>query len=147
MKTAEKVHHGRNVKRFREMMGLKQEGLAYELGDDWNQKKISLLEAKEEIDDATLELVGKALKVPADVLRNFTEEATYQILSNTFEAGSNAVNNATYHECTFSFNPLEKLMEAIEANRTLVDENKQLYERLLKAEQEKVEILKRMMNQ
>lgn len=33
------IHHGRNVKRFREMPGIKQEGLAYQLGDDWNQKK------------------------------------------------------------------------------------------------------------
>ena len=43
------IHQGRNVKRFREMLGIKQEGLAYELGDDWNQKKISLLEQKEEL--------------------------------------------------------------------------------------------------
>lgn len=28
------IHQGRNVKRFREMLGLKQEGLAFELGDD-----------------------------------------------------------------------------------------------------------------
>jgi hypothetical protein len=32
------IHQGRNVKRFREMLGLK-EALAFELGDDWNQKK------------------------------------------------------------------------------------------------------------
>jgi DNA-binding XRE family transcriptional regulator len=51
----EKIHMGRNVKRFREMLGLKQEGLAYELGDDWNQKKISALEQKETIDDGLLE--------------------------------------------------------------------------------------------
>ena len=41
------LHEGRNVKRIREMLGIKQETLAYELGDDWNQKKISLLEQKE----------------------------------------------------------------------------------------------------
>ena len=57
------IHQGRNIKRFREMLSLKQEGLAYELGDDWNQKKISLLEQKEEIDDTLLEQVAKVLKV------------------------------------------------------------------------------------
>lgn len=41
-----KVHQGRNVKRFREMMGIKQEALAAQLGGDWSQKKISLLESK-----------------------------------------------------------------------------------------------------
>lgn len=34
------IHQGRNVKRFREMRGLKQEGLAWELGDDWNQEGV-----------------------------------------------------------------------------------------------------------
>ncbi len=47
----EKIHHGRNVKRFREMLGIKQEAFAAELGSDWNQKKVSLLEQKESIDE------------------------------------------------------------------------------------------------
>jgi len=34
------IHEGRNVKRIREILGIKQEALALELGDDWNQKKI-----------------------------------------------------------------------------------------------------------
>ena len=45
-----KIHEGRNVKRFREMLGIKQDALAADLGDDWNQQKISLLEQKETID-------------------------------------------------------------------------------------------------
>lgn len=32
------IHEGRNIKRFREMLGLKQDALAYELGEDWTQK-------------------------------------------------------------------------------------------------------------
>ena len=30
-----KIHQGRNVKRFREMQGIKQEALAFDLGEDW----------------------------------------------------------------------------------------------------------------
>lgn len=56
------IHQGRNVKRFWEMMGLKQDGLAYMLADDWNQQKISLLEQKEEIDDPLLEQIAGSLK-------------------------------------------------------------------------------------
>ncbi len=52
------IHQGRNIKRFREMMGIKQEALALELGDDWNQKKISLLEQKEVIEPDLLEQVA-----------------------------------------------------------------------------------------
>ena len=49
------IHQGRNVKRFREMLGIKQEGLALALGEDWNQRKISLLEQKELIEPELLE--------------------------------------------------------------------------------------------
>jgi len=45
-----KIHEGRNVKRFREMLGIKQDALAADLGDDWNQQRVSLLEQKETID-------------------------------------------------------------------------------------------------
>ncbi|MDB5275797.1 MAG: transcriptional regulator [Ferruginibacter sp.] len=62
------IHQGRNVKRFREMLGIKQEGLAYQLGDDWNQQRISALEQKELIDDPLLEQVATLLKVPAEAL-------------------------------------------------------------------------------
>ena len=50
----QKIHQGRNVKRFREMLNIKQEALAFDLGEDWNQKKISLLEQKEIIEDPLL---------------------------------------------------------------------------------------------
>lgn len=35
--TSKNIHQGRNVKRFREMLGLKQEALALALDDDWSQ--------------------------------------------------------------------------------------------------------------
>jgi hypothetical protein len=52
------IHEGRNVKRFREMLGIKQDALAFELGEDWNQKRISLLEQKETIEPAILQQVS-----------------------------------------------------------------------------------------
>src|SRR5690606_9319432 len=75
--TPKKVHHGRNVKRFREMLGIKQEALAAQLGDDWSQKKISLLEAKEIIEPALLDELAKALNVPSEAIRNFSEEVAF----------------------------------------------------------------------
>lgn len=69
-----KIHQGRNIKRFREMLGIKQDALAYELGEDWNQKKISLLEQKESVEKDILEQVAKILKVPTEAIENFDEE-------------------------------------------------------------------------
>ncbi|MDH7461387.1 helix-turn-helix transcriptional regulator [Chitinophagaceae bacterium 26-R-25] len=123
------IHHGRNVKRFREMMGLKQEGLAMALGDDWNQRKISLLEQKDVIEDDLLEQVAAALKVPTDSIKNFDEEAAANIIANTFTSftsNDNSTLNAVSYQCTF--NPIDKIVE--------------LYEELLKSEREKLEMLK-----
>jgi transcriptional regulator with XRE-family HTH domain len=128
-----KIHEGRNVKRFREMLGIKQDALADELGDDWNQQKISLLEQKETIDDPILQQVAAALKIPAEAIQNFDEEQAVNIISNTFNSHDNASGMNVYP--TFNINPVEKWFEAIE-------ENKKLYERLLQAEREKLELIK-----
>lgn len=127
---ANKIHEGRNVKRFREMMGFKQEALAVELGDDWNQKKISLLEQKETIEPAILQHVSKVLKVPVEAFQNFDEEQAVNIISNTFNDQSNGYN---YYP-TFNINPVEKWLEAME-------ENKKLYERMLKEKDDIIAIL------
>ena len=134
---SEKIHHGRNIKRFREMMGIKQEALAHELGEDWSQKKVSLLEQKEEVEEELLRQVAEILKVPAEAVKNFSEEVAMQIFDNSFESHENSTLNAINNYC--SFNPLDKMLE-------LVEENKKLYERLLESEKEKVELLKRMLD-
>lgn len=123
--TNEKIHQGRNVKRFREMLGIKQEALASELGDDWNQKKISLLEQKETIDDNLLEQVAKVLKVPVEAIKNFDEKTAISYI-NTFNDSSKGDFN--YH-CTF--NPLDKVIE--------------LYERMLNDKSEMIEKLEGML--
>src|SRR5690606_23629275 len=85
----QKIHQGRNVKRFREMLGIKQEGLAYDLGDDWNQKKISLLEQKETIDAPILQQIAASLKIPVEAISNFDEQAAINIISNTVNNNDN----------------------------------------------------------
>ena len=79
-----KIHQGRNIKRFREMLGIKQEALAHELGDDWSQKKISLLEQKEIVEESILAQVSEILRIPVEAIQNFDEEQAVNIISNTF---------------------------------------------------------------
>ncbi|GGF38605.1 helix-turn-helix domain-containing protein [Echinicola rosea] len=133
----EKIHHGRNVKRFREMMGIKQEALAHELGDDWSQKKVSLLEQKETIEDDLLKQVAAVLKVPEEAIKNFNEEAVFNIISNTYHNDSRDHSTLISSSVNYqpNFNPIDKLIEVYE-------ENKRLYERLLASEKEKNELLK-----
>ncbi len=126
-----KIHQGRNVKRFREMLGIKQEALAMELGVEWTQKKISVLEAKEVIDANLLKQVADILKVPVEAIESFSEEAIFNIIGNTV---TNHDNGSLFNYYP-TFNAVDKLIEVFE-------ENKKLYERLLAIEREKVEILK-----
>jgi transcriptional regulator with XRE-family HTH domain len=111
------------------MLGLKQDALAIELGADWNQKRVSLLEAKEVIDPELLDQVAKALRVPVEGIKNFNEEALFNIIGNNYHDNSSSIQ----YQCTF--NPIDKLIEVFE-------ENKKLYEQLLASEREKVELLK-----
>jgi transcriptional regulator with XRE-family HTH domain len=121
-----KVHEGRNVKRFREMLGIKQDALANELGEDWTQKKISLLEAKETIEPEILEQIAKVLKVSPEAIQKFNEEAAINIISNTFSDFKDNASGINYN-CDLNFNPLDKVVE--------------LYERLLASKKEKNELL------
>ena len=128
-----KIHQGRNVKRFREMPGIKQDALAADLGDDWNQQKISLLEQKETIDTSLLQQVSAALKIPVEAIENFDEEQAINIISNTF--GDNAcVGNPN---STFNFNPIEEI-------KKLHEEKIALYEKMLKEKDEMMARLEKL---
>ena len=129
------IHQGRNIKRFREMLGVKQEALALELGDDWNQRKISLLEQKEMVEPEVLQLISAALKLPVQAFENLTDEQAINIISNTFNTHDNASGMNVYP--TFNVNPIEKWMEALE-------EIKRLNAELLKSKEEQIEMMKKL---
>ncbi len=122
----QKIHQGRNIKRFREMLGIKQEALAFDLGEDWNQKKISLLEQKDVVEETLLKKISDVLKIPVEAFQNFDEQQAINIISNTFhDFNDHAI--ATANHC--SFNPIDKVVE-------LYDEKIALYERMLKEKDE-----------
>lgn len=132
--TAKKIHQGRNVKRFREMLSIKQDALAFDLGEDWNQQKVSLLEQKETIDTALLQQISGSLKIPVEAFQNFDEEqGINNIIANTF-------NEAAYfagHSATFNINPIEKIIQ-------LHEEKIALYEKMVKEKDEMIARLEQL---
>lgn len=126
------IHQGRNLKRFRELLGLKQDAMAIQLGEDWNQQKVSLLEQKERIDSDILGQVAAILKIPAEAIQNFDEEQAVNIISNTFDKVENSFNFGT-----FNLHPIDKLMQ-------LHEEKIALYERMLKEKDEMMGRLERL---
>lgn len=132
MTATAKKHLGRNIARIREMRGIKQETLAELLGV--SQQKISLYENAEDLEDTKLEPIAKALEISVEALKNFSEEAVFNIISNTFNENSSNNNN---YQCTI--NPIDKLIE-------VYDENKKLYERLLETEKEKSKLIEELIH-
>ena len=95
------------------MLGMKQDLLASIMGDDWNQMRISRLEAKQEIEPDILEDVAKALKIPVEAIKNFDEEAAINIISNTVNNNDNASGNSLFSYYP-TFNPVDKIVEILE---------------------------------
>ena len=133
----EKVHQGRAVKRIREILQVKQETLASELGI--SQQSVSLLETKEMIDPETLEQIAKTLKVPVEALKNFNDDAAYNIIGNVVTTVN---DNATGQIFQFNptINPIEKWLEAM-------DEIKKLNAALIKEKDEKIALLEKMLDE
>ena len=137
MSTLTKPNHiGRKISRIRELRDMKQEALAQALGI--SQQTISAIENSETIEEERLIEVAKALGVTVEAIKNFSEESMINYFNTFTDTKDSQMNfgNGNGNNCTF--NPLDKLMEAVE-------ENKNLYERLLKAEQDKIEYLEKLL--
>jgi len=132
----QKIHQGRNVKRFREMLGIKQDALAYDLGEDWNQKKISMLEQKDVIEEDILRQISNALKIPVEAFQNFDEEQAVNIISNTFSDFKDGASAINLHPI---FNPMKEVLK-------LHEEKIELYERMLKEKDEMMQRLQKLLN-
>lgn len=123
-----KVHHGRNVKRLREMLGVKQDTLAVEL--NITQATMSKLEAKEEIEKDILQKIAQILKIPVEAIENYNDEGALNLVANTFN------NHDASIGLTINFNPIDKIVE-------LYAEKEALYERMI---QEKNELIEKLLN-
>ena|ERR1022692_78005 len=114
---------GKKIERIRMYFGIKQETLAANLGI--TQQAVSHIEKQEIIEDSLLGQIAEALGVSTDIIKNFDEERAIYNINN------NSINDSTFEEGATAivqqFNPVEKIVE--------------LYERLLKSEREKIEIL------
>jgi hypothetical protein len=113
---------------------IKQDFLAFELGEEWNQQKISLLEQREKIDSDILEQVSAILKIPAEAIRNFDEDQAINIISNTFT--ENTIGNS-FNYGTIHLHPIEKIVQ-------LHEDKIALYERMLKEKDEMMARLERL---
>ena len=122
-------HVGRNLQRIRVYLGMKQEALAADHGE--NQQVNSKIEKQEEIEEGFLKRIAEVLGISEEVIKDFDVEKTIFNINHHNYKDANISEGATTYAIVQQINPLEKIVE--------------LYERLLKSEQDKIEILKKYM--
>ena len=119
-----KTHIGQNVQRVRVYLGVKQDALADELGI--TQQEVSKIEKQEFIDERMLLNIADVLCISPEVIRNFDlERAIKNICNSDYEA--TVLVRKSENEDELQLKMVEKIFE--------------LYERLLKSEREKIELL------
>ena len=116
------------------MLGIKQEALAFDLGSEWNQKKISMLEQRDVIEDDMLRQISAALKIPVEAFQNFDEEQAVNVIANTFNNNDSAIGFVINN-----YNPIEKVIQ-------LHEEKIALYERMLKEKDEMMAKIEKLIN-
>jgi len=116
-------HHGHNIKRWRNILDMKQESIAHALG--MTQQNFSLLEQKQKIDDPTVEKVAKEMNISAELIKNFDERDTIHFVLSTFHDNSNSVLSNP------KINPIDKIIE--------------LYERIIYEKNEEIDLLKQLL--
>ena len=96
-------HLGHNVKRLRDILGIKQETIAFEM--NMTQQNFSNLEQKAEIDNNMLEKIAEIMKIPVEAIKNFNDEGVVNIIASTNSC--NIMYNPT-------FNTMDKIVELYE---------------------------------
>ena len=119
-------NHGANVRRWREWRNVKQDVLADQIGV--SQATLSSYEKKEKLDIEILQKIAKVLDVPVEAITELNDWASINIVANTFDNYSSAINWQP------TFNPIDKMVE-------LYEEKNALYERMLKEKEETISLL------
>ena len=148
MKTKEltEVNNGENIRRFRSLMGIKQDDFADRLtkltGEKWNQGQVSALESKTTIPHDLLEHAANAIGIPVKLLEIFPENIDKDIINLFMQAVSN--NNGTAIGCTHvditNNNPVEQVVE-------MATKNAQLYKELLAEKDAKYALLEKVLSE
>lgn len=110
----QKIHEGKNVKRIREIMGLKQDALGQKCANKLDQRRISEYENMWTIPEPTLQELADALGVTVEFIRSFNEEKAIINIqnNNTFTVTENSFGLSNQPNVTY--NNLEKVESLLE---------------------------------
>ena len=120
-------HIGKNIQKLRNLKGIKQDILAQSLGI--SQSELSKIENSEVVDEMIIIKVAEILNLSSEIIKEFNENHSFYSIDNKLE--NVEIKDNAQGICQV-FSPIEKVVE--------------LYERLLKSEREKIDMLKEVNN-
>ena len=133
------VHQGANIRKFRQLIGMKQEVLADLLGI--NQQSESRIEQKRVIEEDLLVKIANILHISPEIIQKLEENPTSIVIeNNTFQTGSSNVGVVEQQRDNIVNHPVDQLME-------LNKEQASLYERMLALEKEKNALLEKLLKE
>lgn len=111
------MHIGHNIKRIREIQGIKQEAFGQLCRNRYSQQRISDFENMVALDEPLLEELATALGVSPDFVKSFKDEnIIYNIQnnSNTFNDNSIDQSHSQHTQPTFNSDGADKLITLLE---------------------------------
>lgn len=113
----ETMHIGHNIKRIREIQGIKQEAFGQLCRNKYSQQRISDFENMVALDEPLLEELAAALGVTAEFVKSFKDEnVIYNIQNNSNTFNDNAVDqsHSQHTQPTFNNDGSDKLVALLE---------------------------------
>ncbi|MBE8715226.1 helix-turn-helix domain-containing protein [Sphingobacterium hungaricum] len=111
------MHIGHNIKRIREIQGIKQEAFGQLCRNKYSQQRISDFENMVALDEPLLDELATALGVTPEFVKSFKEEnVIYNIQNNSNTFNDNAIDqsHSQHTQPTFNSDGSDKLLALLE---------------------------------
>jgi transcriptional regulator with XRE-family HTH domain len=110
----DKMHIGHNIKRIREIQGIKQEAFGQLCRSKYSQQRISDFENMVAFDEPLLKELADALGVTPDFVKSFKDENVIYNIQHSHTFNDHATNSSQHSQPTFNNDGSDKLLALLE---------------------------------
>ncbi|WP_159637727.1 helix-turn-helix domain-containing protein [Sphingobacterium composti Ten et al. 2007 non Yoo et al. 2007] len=110
----ETMHIGHNIKRIREIQGIKQEAFGQLCRSKYSQQRISDFENMVALDEPLLDELAAALGVTPEFVKSFKDENVIYNIQHSHTFNDNSTNSSQHTQPTFNNDGSDKLVALLE---------------------------------
>ncbi|NGF56990.1 helix-turn-helix transcriptional regulator [Parapusillimonas sp. SGNA-6] len=110
----ETMHIGHNIKRIREIQGIKQEAFGQLCRNKYSQQRISDFENMVALDEPLLEELAAALGVTPEFVKSFKDENVIYNIQHSHTFNDHSTNSSQHMQPTFNNDGSDKLVALLE---------------------------------